>query len=69
MFRDSVFAIIELLQEELPCDVNVILIKELASLTPSGITTEVVLFPLVMLWKKSTILETLITLKWTKKAY
>jgi hypothetical protein len=30
----------ELLQEEPPCDVNVIPIEELASLTPSGITTD-----------------------------
>ncbi len=34
------FATMELLQEELPCDVNVIPIKELASLTLSGITTD-----------------------------
>ncbi len=39
MFRVSMFAAMQLLQEEPPCDVNVIATKELASLAPNGITT------------------------------
>ncbi len=65
-----VFAIMKSLQEEPPCDLKVILTKELSSLPPSGITTNrSVLSPLSMLWKKLTILENLTTLKRTKEAY
>jgi len=38
-FRVSVFAAMESLQEEPPCDVSVISTEELASLAPSGVTT------------------------------
>jgi hypothetical protein len=40
MFRVSMFATMELLQEEPPCDVNVILTKELTTLALSSITTD-----------------------------
>jgi hypothetical protein len=39
MFKVSVFATMESLQEKPPCDVNAILTKELTSLAPSGVTT------------------------------